>query len=701
MLTKEYSAKSLFEVLEIPTTGDEMVVRCADVQGSTLSKIAFRDNDPKIFDNRERLYLKNQQLPIGTVGILDWNVVPNKRDDSKDWLTTSLDYNLAPTVIIILSDSNVRALIAHLQEGIPYIGKLLGPVILVSKDLGIECKGMYFPKDALIQKENLLKPCLDILTAEIVDLSNNQVLCTRSKRVLDSLDKPYVIDNVDIKDGTTIVRDIFLKRATNKDYLRSIGYSQNDRRKFRDFLSRVSTKTIVEEVSDTCKCSEKNAEMMVDNLIRQANAIFTKDDMDQSLMEKLIESNSVLSEDMYQMVEQKWKIDNQEKLEEAQNQIRKSEKNKKNVDDEIQRAQKTLDEINHKIGEKQTKLAELEKQARMGDEIQEKVRQKITAARQDVTAFLAEMVFLQAPIPNTTADKTQKTPESSHAQTSNISLTDPEESLFIKESYGLTKEDCSDWTEVLEILCQNLEEAGAANQLSMILAKILYAIFMNEQNVLLIGPNAEASAQAASAALSGKPCDILNCRGDYQKKYVLKANSEAGKVILVENLFSSRWIDSIGDIVNCLRGHWLIFTAPFVEDLSIEPASLLNFMVPIFTEPYMESLPKCNFFYVDWSKEIRNLNVSRQVLSYDNLLNKLGIGRYAKIMLERIIGKMKGMGHSSDHDDIYSLLFPIYSLLLPIAQLRGKRTVLEDYVKENEEIPEDQRKKILTQLGEW
>ena len=150
------------------------------------------------------------------------------------------------------------------------------------------------------------------------------------------------------------------------------------------------------------------------------------------------------------------------------------------------------------------------------------------------------------------------------------------------------------WDDVIDEVSINLLNAGVSNSPKFDccngLATFLCAAYILKQPILLVGPNAKQIAEALSYVVDRGRYGILDCSGDFEQGVVDKIGTRGEKIVIVNNLITSSWVNRIQDV---FANDEVLFIAthPYKEDLQVEPGSLFNFMIPVLTEFMVVDLP--------------------------------------------------------------------------------------------------------------
>lgn len=157
---------------------------------------------------------------------------------------------------------------------------------------------------------------------------------------------------------------------------------------------------------------------------------------------------------------------------------------------------------------------------------------------------------------------------------------------------------------------------------------------------------------------------ILQCEGDYASDLINTIGAENEHIVMINNLISSRWISKIPEITK-VEDILFIGTHPFPEDIQVEPISIYNYVLPLFTEFFVDKNAAGNYcggYFSDGVpvyKHSSNLSKERKTASLIkcNMLVKNKISNILAIMHNL----NKGM--TDDEDFLFGILQYAYATM--------------------------------------
>ena len=321
---------------------------------------------------------------------------------------------------------------------------------------------------------------------------------------------------------------------------------------------------IYQEIADTCACSADEARSYVDSFIQQAETYLQQEDIESDVLLLALERSPALLEKCQELIEEEWRRRHSQQIEEAEAEL-------SHVSRDTQAQQEQYEQLAGQQKQLQTHLeritAELAEKEQLASDVEEKVSQRIDAAKKSAADFICEMAFSQ---PSITAHSTYSS-EDHYLFQPGIPLN------------SKTLVENGTWEDLLDTIMIELEEAGVSSEYSLAFAAYLYAAYHARIPLLLAGPNSHDIADALSAAVSGETASVLYCGGVFSQSAVDECIGSSGLITVAMDALSAGWVNHIAEL-SAMQGKLLIVAHPFAEDLLIEPRSLYNYVLPVLTE---------------------------------------------------------------------------------------------------------------------
>lgn len=356
-------------------------------------------------------------------------------------------------------------------------------------------------------------------------------------------------------------------------------YTKKELQLFKAFISKTNDKTAQQEVAEQLGCTEEEAEGFIRDFIANANTYLDGSEVDTQLLSHLVTANDELREEYTELVKERWLRDTGEIIKAKNEEIANLEKAK-------QEKKTELDALNADIEKNRNTLRkmqdEIESNRALAEESYSLVKDKLSAARSDVSQFLADMACY---LPS--ALSTTPVPASGEPVGGDYTVGEDIEAERFSEK--------DTWEEIVGELEYNLASTGIAEYFQEALAALLYTVYRSKRPILLAGYTSEEIAQALSVSVTGKYADVLTCSGACSVSMIRKAFEDDG-VLIIRNPFSGDWLDALVQESKTATKQ-LVFCHPYSEDLSIEPQSLFNYILPIYTDIISANEPDIHELY--------------------------------------------------------------------------------------------------------
>ena len=248
------------------------------------------------------------------------------------------------------------------------------------------------------------------------------------------------------------------------------------------------------------------------------------------------------------------------------------------------------------------------------------------------------------------------------------------------------------WDEVVETVKYNLRFAGVSGNREKGLAAYLYAAYIKKQPILLAGPNAIDIAQAFSAAVTGQQCGVLACEGRYNERIVESIGAAGEKIVVTNNLFASEWMNRLPEIL-AKKNIFFIITHPYAEDIRVEPKSLYGYMLPLFTEFFVDHKADGEYYGGYSAPDFEEYNPKKSSGKKMKGLSKLSLTPLTKNRMETILETMHDIFPGATNDDTNDDDFVLG--ILPMAYALMKMDELTEMVSGQQITVSDNLKRDL------
>lgn len=235
-----------------------------------------------------------------------------------------------------------------------------------------------------------------------------------------------------MKQPYDIVKNLFLDRIS-WSALKNEGYTRDNYRKIKDFISNMNSKSLIDDVQNTIKdISYDDAERYVNYFIKNIERYIDCDSIEDNVLSDFIVRNKKMFEVCMSKVEEEWKKENQKRinnleeyskqrtleieeelkdekkkvessLEETRQQTKKLEKRNNKLQEEYQELQNEYKQVNILLENTRSEIKDLElakeEMNHIDEDIDNKIKNRILESKKDLASFVSEYTFLNALIP--------------------------------------------------------------------------------------------------------------------------------------------------------------------------------------------------------------------------------------------------------------------------------------------------------------
>ena len=664
--------------------------RVADIKDGKLVPFSYDQNQDFYYENR--LFLPNYASNTASqndLAVFSWADKPSNNDDSKAFVQIKhMDSDCFPIQVFTLPVQDIAQAISALQTGIS-MGDLRHDVMYIFGKRQDNIKGIlctansmelyndkYRLKRGIVKVPFYLLSSYDILQIHDPKKPENtpNISCTTFLRniTLETSDRFILTKTVNeavkevILKSRVLTWNAFRDFTSNADGSRK--YTQKELRLFRDYLAQVNDSSVQKELSEHLDCSISTAENYIENFIENADTYLSGEEVDTQLLSRLVMANDKLREKYTALVEEKWKTDSTAKIDAAEQKI-------KELDAQCEEKQNTLNALCSDIEKSRTSIQELQNEVAhnttLAQESYALVQGKIAAAKNDVTHFLADMACY---LP------------------SNLSAAERPEIMYGSYVNGAALasdkiEIFDNWESIVGALRDNLRCVGVAQEYENSLAAFLYSAYCTRTPLLLAGYAGEEIGQALSVSVFGKYADLLTCSGDCNLSLIHEAFSGDG-ILLVRDPFCGNWINALIQEAKASRKQ-VIFCHPYTEDLAVEPQSLFNYMLPIFTDEISDNAPALEDMIGARLKPGANdfEPIFGKIVS-DDIFSELGISKILRNKMQALFASTGLITKTKEDSLIYGCVLTSY------AASTEKGNQLCRAIKEHENLTQDIKKSM-------
>lgn len=635
--------------------GQLWLSRLADISQNTIIPFMPDESKPLKFGNNTRIW-HSGPTTIGFVGIWAWNVEQNWNNPNNDHTETFYCKKFTPIEIIDISKIATKdTLPNYLKMGIDSIPSTNQALIAVKTSdnnyIGILCSDTDWSLN-----NGVLKLNEDCYAVAEYSFNEEDTIELDGKMFYKYLKLKGIPKTIKLYDPIKIVKDIVLKRAS-WNVIKQKGVSKNTWKICRDYITELPQDDLYKEICDACKCSESEAKQYVTLLIENAETYINNDNVENDIIANIIPKHPELIEKCKELIYHDWKAENEERVAAANEKLLTLEKDISDKKNEYDIVKKKHDQLSSELRTISDEIADNKKLAL---DVEEQIKKRIDDAKKNAAEFISQMAFV-APINS----KASILPKSYYSSGSHLG--------------SECIEEYDDMNSLHALISEELQNAGVSSKFRDSLAAYLYSAYLTHTPVLLAGPCGKSIANAFSAAINARLAGVLNCSNSYERNALTEVMDSDDKVIIIENPFSSEWVYSIMELIN-MQDKFFILVTPFIEDLSIEPKGLLNYVLPIFTELFVDSEPTNAFVgsipYKDYMPTFVK-NGSNRI--YSQLLSKMRISSLAVKKMCSVISQAASIYEISEGTDL------VY-VLLPCAYITGKEELLLEAIHNQKNV---------------
>ena len=669
ILSNEVERKSLCRVF-YDREGKRKLKRLGDIESGVIIRFNCDESQPKIFDNRTTLYWYDGPEEEDAVGIWDWSATPNHTSGS-DFVKTAFSSNEYPIEVFeVPSVTSNAELIKRLREGISFKPCCENVVFCYRRSntfkAGVLCQKSILNCDGYKTRISEI-----VVSLPLCDFTASDIIHFSEISFIRNLNKIISAQKITIKSPTKIVREAILRRCS-WNAMKNSGITRNDWKKYKDFLESISDDSLISDIVASCECSMEEAKSYVDDFLKTSEQYVKAEDIDSQILLSIINRNEELKTRCEKLVSSKWEEENKIIIDAKSEEIEKVEERLKNLQEammgktlELRKRKTELEDVERKIKER----------AKLGDDIEKKVLEKIEEAKANMSEFISNQVFYG--VGQKSSDNNAVISKATVAFHLGGKLYDGEN---------------NDWKDVIDSVEDELVEAGVAQEYRRSLSAYLYSAFINRFSIILAGPNAEEIGNAFSIGAFGQHAGVFDCMIDYNSNEINKMLSSDNEVIIIKSPFNSNWIDKIMEL--CLQHQKFYFlTVPFVEDVFIEPKGLFNYALPMITDLYVDEVSRKAYVGRKRSESYKEYVGVKPTNVQENVLHTLHVPRFAKKRIQGVLTDMHNIEKNTGIKDDYTFL------LVPYAYFTDQLDVISEQIQSEEKLAKDVKGMLKGYLG--
>ena len=542
-MDKYFSAQSVCSVI-VDENSELKLKRIADVEDNKIKKFYHYDSNPPYYANRQELFWNDGPYKLGSIGVWKWSSKPNSK-------IAGIDYNQSKYVsedkiteiYFIENASSLDDLKKHLINGVK-IDISTSQILFTYENTSDNYLGILCKSDQLdLYDKTSVKIKNNVYSLPVYKFDESHIFDMGSKFLYRNLDFGNPYNTVLMQDIVDIIKECFISKI-NWQAAKSMDISRAEWQKIKSFIDELVVEELSKEVSKKSFCNEDEAKRQIESFIKCADKYINQDQIENHILNAILESNDEIKSRLEKISDIKFNEKHKKEISNASKEI-ETLKNKIDEKETInENLNLELEELNYIIKKKQDEIKQCEL---LGNEICDKMSEKIAKAKNNVADFVSSMAFVNA--------KSKKT------QTNNLPnnpiIQNGEE---FPAEYGIGTNNS--YKELLENFDYELYEvAHISTDFSKAFAIFIYSAFKTKRALLLAGPCADSIANSLSSTVFGKKVGIINCIGKYKPNIINEICESKDEIFLIKDPFNPYWVNYLPDIL-AIKNKFFFISVP-------------------------------------------------------------------------------------------------------------------------------------------
>lgn len=672
---------SLCKVNRPDKNRDIWMQRIADSVNGTLVAPEIDESKDKIFGNRPLIFCEDGPDTPDTIGFWEWT---ERQNENGKWLSdaTYIEHPIPTEIIILDKASNITEVVDSLKSGIHIPRYVHGSVLFAAKKdeiyEGVLCDLSNFNArpggDVFITIKN------NIYTLPCYELTDQEIFIWKYRKIYKHITLGEPLKTIQLYDFSETIKQLLLQRLSWPVF-KAQGIPRSDWQKFKQFISDIPKDSIIEQFSEMYKLSLQEAQHYVEVFLQNIEHHLDATDVDSEIIVHILSNHQELNTICNKVAYQNWCENHAAEIQKANEEAAAI---RANAVHEVEEAKQTLESIQSAVCtakiEHQGILenitsaqntydklrADIEKNEALGNDTLIAVRHKIADAQKDMANFIAD---LSAFLPQT---QTQA-PAVPQKQTCLLQYECSPVGIYTDDEIELSET----WNDELDALIQNLVQSQAIHSEYVgMLSAFLYATHVNKIPLLIAGPAGRDFAEIMAVSLYASGAGHL-WLGNEPANNIAEAVADYDECIVsVQNMFGKGWQDELPQSFAKLKKQ-VIWTHPYVEDMIIEPKGLLNYMLPVLSECFVESIPVGEPWPTKRSEKFKAYTSTKQQPLKIAAFKKLKLSKLLTNRLTIALSDAKAILNQPAKDKDMEILFG----LLPLCVITGRIDILKEAIE--------------------
>ena len=633
-------------------SGQKCLIRHADLSHDGYYHV-FHKNEalPPYFTNRDKIFYKDGPATVGTCGIWIWSASPNEKDPSKDYILSKYNADIDAIEVVTISEaSNLDDLINLLKKGIdstPHSRRVMFTFYASKgKYVGVLCntKELVTVNEKIsISRECDIVPVYEFSGDDIIRLDNGLSFYRNAFAGIPR--KLY-----HLKSPLDIAKSIVLSSISwNACKAREV--TRAEYRMFKDFIGTIPVDDVMRKIEAACHCSHPAAENLLNKFLNEVWKYVDGNSLEDAIIRSSISANTDLQEKAKSLIRKDWETENEELLAKVRQELDSLRAELKSATESLNDAQKTLAKTQ---AEEQRLSDVIAQKGKLAEDVEIAVNERIQKARKNAADFIASMAFVSGQQVQVARAETPALADDTLQPDKDTYCVHPEFENFDE------LEVHHSWGDVINTVIYELTEAGVAEQYRSGLAAFLCAAYIEKQPLLLVGPNAIDIAWAFCAAVTAHKHGTLYCEGGCVRQAIEKIGADDEDIVIINNLLAGGWMNRLPEILS-QKDVFYIAIHPYAEDIQVEPKSLYSFMLPLFTEFFVDKKATGEYYGGYFADDFKPYSAGKGARKELTVLSKFGLNSLVRSKINRLMDVTHNIYPAATTDDDF-LFF-----VLPIA----------------------------------
>ena len=139
---------------------------------------------------------------------------------------------------------------------------------------------------------------------------------------------------------------------------------------------------------------------------------------------------------------------------------------------------------------------------------------------------------------------------------------------------------------------------------------------------------------------------MLGGEGSYSSHVLQELGHDGEDIVIINNLFASGWMNRLPEILS-KKDIFYVATHPYAEDIQVEPKSLYVFMLPLFTEFFVDNKASGKYYGGYFADDFKPYAAQPASSKELRILSRLSLSTLVKNRINSVISTMHPLFHNS------------------------------------------------------